>query len=111
MITPLGHRLLIKPEKLEDVDKVYSDAKQAGLYVPDQTARQEQVAIDKGTVVSLGATAFRAFDDGVPWCAVGDLVAYTRYGGKLLKDPETEQEYIVLNDEDVIAKYGTKEIK
>jgi co-chaperonin GroES (HSP10) len=104
MLVPLGHRLLIKPEKIEDVDDTFRNAKKAGIYVPEMEARKEQVAVDRGTVVSLGSTAFIDFG-GVPWCSVGDKVAYTRYGGKLLKDSDGT-EYIVLNDEDIICKYA-----
>lgn len=104
MIKPLGHRLLVKPDSIEDVDDNYRSAKKAGIIIPDQEARKEQIAVDKGTVVDIGSTAFKDFG-GDPWCQVGDRVAYTRYGGKFLKDPETDEEYLILNDEDVIAKF------
>lgn len=103
MIVPLGHRLLVKPEKIEDVDDTFAKAKKAGLFIPELEARKEQIAVDRGTVVSMGSTAFVDFG-GTPWCNIGDKVAYTRYGGKLLKDRDGE-EYIILNDEDIIAKY------
>lgn len=104
-LIPLGHRLLVKPQKIEDVDQHFAAAKRAGLVIPEMEARKEQIAVDKGTVVAIGETAFKDFG-GTPWCNVGDLVAYTRYGGKLLKDPADEQEYIILNDEDVICKFA-----
>lgn len=111
MIIPAGHRLLVKPQKIEDVDKVYASAAKAGIITLDQTARQEQLAVDKGIVVSIGINAFKAFDDGDPWCVEGDLVAYARYGGKIVQDPETNENYIILNDEDVVAifKNNSKE--
>lgn len=105
MIIPLGHRLLVKPQKIEEVDKNYAAAVKLGLVIPDEAARKEQIAVDIGVVVDMGKTAFKDFG-GDPWCNIGDKVAYTRYGGKLMKDPDTSEEYIVLNDEDVIAKYS-----
>lgn len=105
MLVPCGHRLLVKPEKLHEVDEVYAAAKKAGIELIETTKRQEQVAVDRGTVIAIGETAFKAFDDGEPWCQVGDVVAYTRYGGKLLKDPADGEDYLILNDEDVICKY------
>ena len=103
-LIPLGHRLLVKPEKIEELDETFAGAKRAGIIIPEMEKRKEQVAVDRGTVVALGSTAFVDFG-GIPWCRVGDKVAYTRYGGKLLKDSD-DQEYIILNDEDVIAKYA-----
>lgn len=103
MLVPLGHRILVKPEKLEDVDEAFAAAKRAGIQLLDTDARKEQIAVDKGVVVAIGDTAFADFG-GVPWCSVGDRIAYTRYGGKLIKDPADEVEYIILNDEDAICK-------
>lgn len=108
MIFPLGHRLLVKPVKIEEVDRQFASAKALGIELPALSARQEQVAVDRGMVIAIGSTAFHDFG-GVPWCNIGDEVAYTRFGGKLLKDPETDEEFIVLNDEDIIARYGVKE--
>ena len=108
MLIPLGHRLLVKPEKLEDVDPMFAAAKRAGIQLMESDARKEQIAVDTGTVVLIGSTAFKDFG-GEPWCNIGDKVAYTRYGGKLLKDPEDGIEYIILNDEDLVAKYSVKE--
>lgn len=108
MIEPLGHRLLVKPEKIEDIDDKFKSARSAGIIIESNELKREQAAVDRGTVLKMGATAFVDFG-GVPWCAVGDKIAYTRYGGKVVKDPEDGQEYIILNDEDVICKYATKE--
>lgn len=105
MLIPLGHRVLVKPVKIEEVDKTLAAAKALGIHIPTDTAKKEQAAVDIGIVVNIGSTAFQDFG-GLYWCNVGDKVAYTRYGGKLLKDPEDNEEYIVLNDEDLICKYG-----
>lgn len=108
MLVPLGHRLLVKPEKFEEVDELYAAAKRVGIHLSELDSRKEQVAVDRGVIVSVGETAFKDFG-GVPWCKVGDKVAYTRHGGKLIKDPEDNVEYIVLNDEDVIIRFVTSE--
>lgn len=105
MIEPLGHRLLVKPEKIEDIDDNFKRARAAGLIIESDELKREQAAVDRGEVVAMGATAFVDFG-GVPWCKVGDKIAYTRYGGKIIKDPEDKQEYIILNDEDVICRYA-----
>ena len=105
MLVPCGHRLLVKPEKIEDVDKSYAAAKKAGIYIPEMEARKEQLAVDRGVVISLGETAFVDYG-GTPWCQVGDMVGYNRYGGKIIKDPKDEQEYVLLNDEDILCRYA-----
>lgn len=109
-LIPCGHRLLIKPQKIEDVDDGYKAAVRAGIIIPEAHERLQQSAVDKGTVITLGSTAFRDFG-GEAWCSPGDLVAYARYGGKIINDPETNTDYLILNDEDIIAviKQGNKD--
>lgn len=102
MIIPILHRILVKPFKLEDVDKDYARAKAAGIFVDFGEKVREQAAVDKGLVIAVGSTAFRDFGTESP-IKVGDEVAFARYGGKAMKDPETEEDFVVLNDEDVIA--------
>ena len=108
MIVPLGQRILVKPEKIEDIDDKFKSARSVGIIIESDELKREQAAVDRGTVISIGTTAFQDFG-GEPWCKVGDKIAYTRYGGKMLKDPEDNQEYIILNDEDVVCKYAVKE--
>ena len=108
-IVPLGHRLLVKPEKIEDIDPAFAAARRAGLIIESDERKREQAAVDRGVVISMGDTVFIDFG-GKPWCQVGDKIAYTRYGGKLIKDPDDNQEYIILNDEDVICRYTVKEL-
>lgn len=108
MIEPLGHRLLVKPEKIEDIDPAIKSARSLGIVIEGDEMKREQAAVDRGVVVSMGKTAFVDFG-GTPWCQVGDKIAYTRYGGKMVKDPDDGQEYIILNDEDVICRYAEKE--
>lgn len=109
MIRILGYRLLVKPEKLEEVDPIFARAKKAGIEFAESSAeaRREQVAVDRGTVVAIGELAFQDFKTE-PWVKVGAVIGYTRYGGKFVKD-EDGTEYLVLNDEDIICEY-TREL-
>ena len=99
-VTP-GHRVLVKPIKLEQADPAFAKAKAIGIELIEKTQRQEATIIDVGTVVQIGPTAFKDFG-GDPWCKVGDTISYTRHGGKFVKDPESDEEWLVLNDEDVV---------
>lgn len=112
MIRVCGHRVLVKMEKLEEADPVYKKMSQLGFARADNedTARKE-ASLDRGTVVQVGAEAFKAFylstnstlEGFVPWCKEGDFIAFAKYSGKLVEDPVTFDKYMVINDEDVVA--------
>jgi co-chaperonin GroES (HSP10) len=95
MIVPCGHKVLVKADKV--------DEKIGGLYLPEQTKEKRQNEQILGTVVSIGVNCWKAFDDGIPWCKVGDHVYYARNGGWKITDPETKESFILLNDEDIAA--------
>jgi co-chaperonin GroES (HSP10) len=71
--------------------------------VPQTTLERERYAQTFGTIVAIGPTAWKGFDDGAPWAKVGDRVSYAKYGGYLLEDPETKEHFRILNDEDVVS--------
>ncbi len=104
MIEPAGHYVLVRPQKLEDVDSAYKAAERIpGFQFAGQEKRKEQIAVSKGTVLSLGKSAYKDMQDGIPWCKVGDLVAYVRHGGMFVQDPDTEEDLLLLNDSDIVA--------
>lgn len=99
----VGYRVLIKPDPVETESK-------GGIILAIDEDRH-RVAQEFGTIVDVGPQAFKNPKqgmDGTPWAVVGDRVVYSKYGGKLIKDPDTDDEkemwYISLNDEDIIAK-------
>jgi chaperonin GroES len=95
MIQPVGHRVLVKPIPTERTTA-------GGIVIPDQTVDRNQRDQVKGTVVAIGANAWKGFDDGSPWATLGDLVLFSRYGGKIVYDDDGT-EYRVLNDDDIVA--------
>lgn len=98
-----GHRILIKPDSLVEVDPVFASAKKFGIEIAKKTERDEASIIDTGTVVQLGATAYNDYGGRENWCKVGDKVSYTRHGGRMISNPDdVEESWLVLNDEDVI---------
>lgn len=103
MIIPILHRVLVRPDKIEEKDEAFKRAKSAGIIVHRDEASREQAAIDTGSVVSIGPTAFKDFGADTFPIAVGDSVVYARYAGKVIVDPDTEEKFVALNDEDVIA--------
>lgn len=101
-IKPILHRILVRPDMLEEVDEVFKRAKAAGLAFDFNEREREQAAIDTGVVVDMGPTAFKDFGADNP-LSVGDRVVYAKYGGKAIVHPETRVKYVALNDEDIIA--------
>ena len=102
MLEPCGHRLIVKPLLLEDVDTTWKAAKAAGLAIPDLRERRlEKAAIARGTVLAIGPTAWKDFQSG-PWCQVGDIIMFAKYSGSFVKETPDSDEVVVLNDEDVI---------
>lgn len=100
-----GCRILIRPVKVEETDKALKAAKQAGLFIPELSERKQQAAIDKGTVLQIGPTVNEDFTEGL---SVGDCIGFTKYGGKFVTDPETEETLLIINDEDVICIFKGK---
>lgn len=92
---PAGHRVLVKPD--DPPDKIGS------LYVPNSVKASRAIENVKGTVVKIGITAWKAFDQGEPWAAIGDRVAFAKYGGFILEDEETKEQFRLLNDEDILS--------
>jgi co-chaperonin GroES (HSP10) len=94
----VGHRILIKPDSVEKEHKVAGTDLKIALAL-DQ--KQYRAAVDSGVVLQIGPTAFKWKESTEPWCQVGDKVQYHRYSGKFVVDPETEEELVVVNDEDI----------
>lgn len=101
-IVPVLHRILVKPDTLEEVDPVFAAAKKAGLHFDFSEKEREQAAIDTGIVHGFGDTVFKDYNTDNP-LKVGDRVVYAKYGGKAVVHPITKVKYVILNDEDVIA--------
>lgn len=81
IVLPIQSKALEDDENNEDMVKHTS-----GLYIPKagDTAwkeKQEVLMQNSGIVISIGRTAFKAYDDGEPWCKKGDRVYFKRYCG------------------------------
>lgn len=94
MITPLLHRLLVKPDEVETKTK-------SGIVLAIDEKR-ESAAAEKGTVITIGSTCFKDYGESPNILKVGDRVYFAKYAGKKVTDNDST-EYICLNDEDVIG--------
>ena len=103
-IVPFLHRVLVKPDKIEDVDPTYRAVRAAGLMVAESTRKQEQNAVSVGTVLAVGPTCFLDYHGQPADLKIGDRVIFARYGGKDVPDPENEEENVkLLQDEDILG--------
>lgn len=112
-IKPVLHRILVKPDAIEDKDPAFKSARDTGIIIHRDERTREQAAVDSGTVLDIGETAFSAFMNEKPGASfpvkVGDTIVYARYAGKTVKDPDDNKDYVLLNDEDVVAIVTTKQ--
>lgn len=95
-ILPTGGHLLVMPEKVEEKT-------QGGIYLPENVRDEEQRAATKGTLVAIGPTAWADLDDGDAWAELGDVISYSRYAGVIMDGKDSEQ-YVLINDNDVLAR-------
>ena len=92
-ITVKGYRLLIKPDGAME--------KTAGGIILATDKKLEQAAMQRGVVHSVGSRCWE--NEKEPWAVEGDYVLYSQYAGKVVSDPETNEQFIILNDEDILA--------
>lgn len=113
----VGHRLLIKPIKV--VDELQKDLPEElaklGFEVKvgdKRTQLMYQAGVERGSVVGIGPMAWKdpalgyGTTDWQPWAEIGDEVLFVKYSGKPAVDPDTDEEFLVMNDVDMIAVVG-----
>lgn len=101
-IQPVWGRVLVLPDDIADTDPMLKKAKSAGIYIPDDDVKKEQVKQIEGTLIAVGGNAFEAWDGIIP--RKGDRVIYDLYAGSnITVDGKKHQ---IINDTDVIAVIG-----
>jgi len=89
----IGNRVLIRPKELESMSK-------GGIAISyGSNEKIHKMASQEGEVVQIGPESWS--DYKTQWCSVGDKVIFAQYSGKFVTDPETEEDFIVINDEDI----------
>jgi len=101
-VTVTGCRVLIKPFKIQEHDKVFASAKASGIVFPEFSERKEQVNVDKGTVLQIGPSAH---SDYVGDVKVNDVIGFAKFGGKFVQDPVDDEVYLIISDEDIICVF------
>jgi len=97
MLEVVGNRVLIKPKELEKKTD-------SGIIINYGTAeKQHEAATMEGTVIGIGPCSWEDYGHK-EWVKIGDRVIFAQYAGKIVKDPDTEEKYFVVNDIDVQVK-------
>jgi co-chaperonin GroES (HSP10) len=94
----LGVRCILRPDGLKKMSE-------GGIDLTAVSTRTQAINTDKGRIFMIGEAAW--YDKpNKPDFKVGDMVFYSKYGAKIIPDPETKDEYFVLlNDEDILVGY------
>lgn len=110
MIIPAMHRVLVRQLAVVEHDEDRKRLKNLGLELPPENER-EQASVDVGHVVRIGETAFKDFGYDRPEdvIQVDDLISFAKGSGKPLKDPYTGEEFLVINDQDVVCVFKKEE--
>jgi chaperonin GroES len=93
-VTPLHDRVLIK--RVEEKETV-----KGGIIIPDTAKEKPQ----EGEVIAVGAGKISEKGDRVPLdVKAGDRILFGKYSGTEIKIEE--QEYLILREEEILAKLG-----
>lgn len=93
-IMPIGTRILVKPDKEDEVSK-------GGIFIPLQARERMAAESVRGTVVEVGEFAWIELKEKL--VQKGDRVIFAKWGGLVVKDDDGGEDYRLLNDEDVLA--------
>jgi chaperonin GroES len=92
-IKPLEYKVLVEVKKVDGMTK-------GGILIPDSVRERQQQAGESGTLVAIGATAFKDPEwEELP--EIGDDVLYNRYAGVVVR--HAGKEYRLINDKELIA--------
>lgn len=102
-VEAVAHRIVVKPDPIETEREVKGTQSKLIIVQDEKVTRNSQVT---GVIVQIGEDAWKAFKPTTEHAGlkIGDRVYFARYAGKWIIDPETNDEYLVLNDEDIVAK-------
>jgi co-chaperonin GroES (HSP10) len=91
-ITPVGWRVLIKPQEVREVSK-------GGIILNTEMGKdREQMGNTTGIVIAVGSQCYA--DEPHPWCEVGDKVIFAKYAGLMYLGKDGHK-YRMINDKDI----------
>lgn len=98
----LGFRVILKPLGVEKVSK-------GGIDLTAISTRTQAINTDKGEILMIGPDAWDRLNTR-PDLKPGDKVMYAKYGAKTIQDPDDQETfYVLLNDEDILVGYNSND--
>lgn len=94
---PAGFCILVKPDAPKE------QLKNNLIEIPTTVLERQRLEVNTGILLDIGSQAWKGLGNSQPWANIGDHVIYAKHGGKLIKDPDTEEEFVLLNDKDIIG--------
>ena len=96
-----GHRVMIRPQELKKKTE-------SGIIIEyGENEKLEKAGMTRGIIAQIGNDAWKTMYinsyQPEPWCKVGDEVIHAKYIGFEVVDPETNETFRVVNDEDIIV--------
>lgn len=90
-LTPLGDRVVIKPQARDEVTK-------SGIVLPDTAKEKPQ----RGEIIAVGKGRLTDSGDRLPMdVSAGDSVLFAKYAGTEFK--LEDEEYLILSEKDILA--------
>lgn len=90
----IGYRVVVLPDPVEETTE-------AGIVLPETVTKMGKAATTKGTLLQKGPMV----EHGVKEIPIGARIAYAKYAGKFVDNPEDENNpFVIMNDEDVISE-------
>lgn len=98
-VTPLDLRVVVMPDPVETTTP-------GGIIIPEASADRQKYAMTKGTLIAAGENAWEeaaSRSQNFTRPQPGDRVMIAKYGGTEF-DGSDGTRYLIMNDEDVIAR-------
>ncbi len=112
-LKPIGWKVYVRMDDAEEGINVSQELANMGFQIrrgmDEVEIRRAIASEDMGTIVCLGPLCWmrqdlqgaRTPDQWEAWAKVGDKIIFGRHAGKLVKDPDTGEWFMMINDEDV----------
>lgn len=98
-IKPVWGRVVVKPDLIDETDPLFKKAKDAGIALPEDHLKKEQVRQVEGTLIAVGGDAFDGWAGDIP--QVGQRILYDEYAGS--NKTIDGVKYQIINDTDIIG--------
>lgn len=96
-ITPLGNRVLIKRQQ--------QTTTKGGIYLPESAQEKPR----QGEVIAVGPGKYDEKGTIKPLhIQVGDQVLFSSYAGSEVKMDDTQEEYLILSEDDILGTLISK---